>query len=82
MRTIIRLFVLAVFVCGFMFTGCSSLETTLGSIAGSVFYSDEATRVGGGWIRVLDSTQTTIISEVPVDEQARFFISLPKVSIL
>jgi len=78
MKTIIRLFVLAIFICGFTFSGCSGIETNYGTIAGAIFYSDDTTRVGGGWVRVFDSTGSTIVAETAVDEQARYFIALPE----
>lgn len=78
MKTIIRLFALAILICGFTFPGCSSIETNYGTIAGAVFYSDDTTRVGGGWVRVFDSTGGIIIAEVPVDEQARYFVAVPE----
>jgi hypothetical protein len=62
-----------------LFTGCDRLETDVGTVAGALFYSDSETRVSGGWIRVYQGTDTpVIIAEVPVDNEARFFISLPE----
>ena len=76
MRTILIVFITAVLLVGNVFSGCNSIETNFGTIAGTVFYSDEATRVGDGWVRVYDEEGTTIIEELPVDDQARFFVAL------
>lgn len=78
MKTIIRLFVLLALICGYMFAGCSGLETDQGTIAGTIFFNDDATRVGAGWVRVYDETGIIIIAEVAVDEQARYFVAVPE----
>ncbi|MBU1025607.1 hypothetical protein KKB99_06340 [bacterium] len=78
MRTIIIVFLSTVFLIGCAFSGCNSIETNFGTIAGTVFFSDETTRVAGAWVRVYDEQGTTIVAELPVDDQARFFVALPE----
>lgn len=62
-----------------LFVGCDKLETDVGSIAGAVFYSDGKTRVFGAWVRIYSSIEDppVIFAEIPVDEQARYFTTLP-----
>jgi len=58
-------------------SGCSSLETNLGTIAGAVFYNDGQTRVADAWVRVYESVDPPVmVAETQVDEEARFFITL------
>lgn len=62
-----------------LFTGCERLETDVGSVAGAVFYSDSETRVMGAWVRIYESIDDppVIFAEIPVDDEARFFTTLP-----
>lgn len=60
-----------------IFPSCTSLETELGSLAGAVFYNDSETRAFGAWIRVYETIDPpVIIAEMPVDDEARFFVTL------
>ena len=62
-----------------IFVGCERLETDVGSVAGAVFYSDSETRVMGAWVRIYESIDDppVIFAEIPVDDEARFFTTLP-----
>jgi hypothetical protein len=60
--------------CVLMICSCSGLETDYGSIAGTVFFNDEETRVGNAWVRLLDSETSSVVAEIQVDEEARFFM--------
>ena len=78
MRTILIVFITSLLLAGNVFSGCNSIETNFGTIAGTVFYADETTRVGNAWVRVYDEQGTSIIEELPVDSQARFFVAVPE----
>lgn len=78
MRIAHILITIMILTFGLTISSCSDLKTTKGNIAGTVFFSDEQTRVGGAWIRVHDSATDNIVAQTQVDNQARFFFLLPE----
>jgi hypothetical protein len=76
-RIKIAFLILFVFA-GILLPGCSDLETNWGSVAGAVFYTGNEVRVAGAWVRLYEPVMMTLVAETQVDEQARFFFSVPQ----